>query len=82
MSYTTKQVKEHYDLASPMYKKLWGNHIHHGYYITGKESKEAATENLIRILVKRSQLKRNSKVLDVGSGIGGTSIWLAKKSQY
>lgn len=79
MSYAIKQkVKEHYDVASPLYKKLWGNHIHHGYYITGSESKKQATENLIKQLVKKASVKHKSKVLDVGCGIGGTSIWLSK----
>jgi len=71
-------IKEHYDKISPYYQKLWGNHIHHGYYITGKESIKKATENLIRFLVKKSEIKRNSSVFDIGCGVGGTSIWLAK----
>ena len=74
----TERIINHYDKISPYYKKLWSNHIHHGYYTTGKESKQEATENLIKLLVKKSNLKPNSNVLDVGCGIGGTSIWLAK----
>src|SRR3989344_937216 len=72
------RIKEHYDKVSPYYQKLWGNHIHHGYYITGKESKEEATENLIKLLVSKSRIKNNSTVLDIGCGVGGTSVWLAK----
>ncbi len=73
-----QQIKNHYDIISPYYQKLWGNHIHHGYYLTGEETKEEATENLIKLLVERSGIERNSDVLDIGCGIGGTSIWLAK----
>lgn len=75
----TEKIKEHYDLASPYYEKLWGQHIHHGYWVTGKESKEEAAQNLIELLIEKSQLKTDSKVLDVGCGIGGTSIYLARK---
>jgi len=75
----TSKIQEHYDFASPYYKQLWGNHIHHGYWITGKESKEEAAENLIQLLIKKAALKTGSKVLDVGCGIGGTSIYLADK---
>lgn len=73
-----EKIREHYDVASPYYTKLWGEHLHHGYYETGRESKEEAAENLIRRLVKRSSLARGSRVLDVGCGVGGSSIWLTE----
>lgn len=75
----TAKIQEHYDLASPYYKELWGSHIHHGYWISGKESKEEAAQNLIELLIQKSGLKQGAKVLDVGCGIGGTSIFLAKE---
>jgi len=74
----TDKIKEHYDLASPFYKQLWGEHLHHGYWETGKESKELAAENLVKLLVKYGEIGQGSEVLDVGCGIGGTAIWLAK----
>jgi tocopherol O-methyltransferase len=75
----TGSIQEHYDLASPYYEKLWSKHLHHGYYETGKESKEEAAERLIELLVERAEIPRGARVLDVGCGIGGTSIWLAEK---
>ncbi len=57
---------------------MWGGHIHHGYYLTGRESKKQAVEELIKVLAKKSSLKLGSKVLDVGCGIGGTAIWLTE----
>ncbi len=75
----TATIREHYDLASPLYKELWGSHIHHGYWISGKESKEEAAQNLVDLLISKSGLKRGDKVLDIGCGIGGTSIFLAKE---
>lgn len=75
----TAKIKEHYDIASPLYKELWGHHIHHGYWITGKESKEEAAQNLVDLLIQKAELKRGAKVLDVGCGVGGTSIFLAKE---
>ncbi len=53
-------------------------HIHHGYYITGKESKEVAQDNLLKFIADKLQVKSKSNVLDVRCGIGGTDIWLAK----
>ena len=75
----THKIREHYDFASPFYQSLWGRHIHHGYYLTGSESKETAAENLIKLLVELSQIPKSSRVLDVGCGIGGGAIWLAEK---
>ena len=75
----TARIQEHYDLASHHYQELWGKHIHHGYWISGKESKEEAAQNLIELLIRKSGLKHGSSVLDIGCGIGGTSIFLAKE---
>src|SRR4051812_31075116 len=74
----TAKIREHYDIASPLYKELWGEHIHHGYWISGKESKEKAAQNLVHLLIEKSGLQRGMKVLDVGCGVGGTAIYLAR----
>jgi tocopherol O-methyltransferase len=74
----TEKVKRFYDIGSPYYLKVFGKHIHDGYYITGKESRDEAQENLIKLLVDKAKIQAGSKILDVGCGIGGSSIWLAK----
>ena len=75
---STRRIQEFYDTASPLYQKLWGGHIHHGYFRTGRESKEQATEGLIKFLAEKSSLKSGAKVLDVGCGSGILSIAAAK----
>lgn len=88
LAHTTMQalkdrIKLHYDLASDYYLKLWGEHIHHGYWPTDEsksiETKEQAQINLIALLLEISQLKEGARVLDVGCGIGGTSRYLASR---
>lgn len=74
----TAKVREHYDLASGHYHTLWGEHIHHGYWVSGKESKEEAADALIRLLVEKAGIQRGASVLDIGCGVGGSSRWLAK----
>lgn len=74
----TAAVRAHYDLASGHYHTLWGEHIHHGYWITGKESKEEAADNLIKLLVEKAGLQLGARVLDIGCGIGGSSRYLAR----
>ncbi|KAK2034038.1 methyltransferase domain-containing protein [Colletotrichum zoysiae] len=71
------RIKLHYDLASDYYLSLWGEHIHHGYWEDGSETKEQAQVKLIQLLLKISNVGEDSKVLDVGCGIGGTSRYLA-----
>jgi tocopherol O-methyltransferase len=77
----TAKIQEHYDFASPYYKDLWGPHLHHGYYETGKESKAEAAEQLIKLLVQRANFSKGARILDVGCGIGGTAIWLAQNME-
>src|SRR5512135_3365145 len=72
------KVSRFYDIGSPYYLEYFGRHIHDGYYITGRETKQEAQENLIRFLVDKAKIEPGSRILDVGCGIGGSSIWLAE----
>src|ERR1700730_16972791 len=73
------RVIEHYDLVSPCYQSLWGDHLHHGYWIRGDESKETAQIQLIEHLAQLANIKTGSRILDIGCGFGGSSVYLAKK---
>src|SRR5713101_7406473 len=80
--YNDKQkIVEHYDLVSPYYLKLWGEHLHHGYWLTGVESKEEAQVALTDLLAEAAGIQRSASVLDVGCGFGGSSLRLASKYQ-
>ncbi|KAG4433170.1 hypothetical protein IFR05_011354 [Cadophora sp. M221] len=72
------RIRHHYELASDYYYSLWGEHIHHGYFLTPSDTKERAQVQLIELLLEKSGLPVGSSVLDVGCGIGGTSRHLAK----
>ena len=73
-----QKIIEHYDVVSPYYSALWGQHIHHGYWVRGDESKEAAQNQLIDHLARLADIKAGSRILDIGCGFGGTSLYLAK----
>lgn len=78
-TYNNKEkIVEHYNLVSPYYHSLWGEHLHHGYWITGKETKEVAQLALTKHLAEVANIKSGSKILDVGCGFGASSIYLAK----
>jgi tocopherol O-methyltransferase len=58
---------------------MWGDHIHHGYWIRGDESKETAQIQLIEHLAQLANIKTGLHILDIGCGFGGSSLYLTKK---
>jgi tocopherol O-methyltransferase len=70
-------IIEHYDMVSPYYRALWGDHLHHGYWIRGDESKELAQLQMIEHLARLTNVKSGSDILDIGCGFGGSSLYLA-----
>jgi tocopherol O-methyltransferase len=74
-----KKIVQHYDVVSPYYQSLWGENIHHGYWIRGDESKEEAQNQLTEHLAQLANLQIGSTVLDIGCGFGGSSLYLAQK---
>ncbi|MEI6637024.1 MAG: class I SAM-dependent methyltransferase [Planctomycetota bacterium] len=81
-----QSIRSHYDLATPFYRLLWGPHIHHGLWsaedaarLVPKATPRAAQEHLTDTLAGLSQVGSGQRVLDVGCGMGGSSIRLARK---
>ena len=63
-------------------ERLWGEHIHLGFYPSGKNIDfRKAKVQFVHELVKWSgldKLPKGSRILDVGCGIGGSSRILAE----
>lgn len=74
---TTEAVAEHYDELDAFYREIWGDHVHHGLWLTGRESPAEAVEGLIAYLAEASMLRSGDRVCDVGCGYGATAEWLA-----
>jgi tocopherol O-methyltransferase len=80
-----QQIQEFYDASSNLWEGIWGEHMHHGYY--GKDgnyqlNRRQAQIDLIEELLAWSgdfNTNRPQSILDVGCGIGGSSLYLAKK---
>ncbi len=78
----TSQIQQFYDASSGLWEQVWGEHMHHGYYgADGKEKKDRrqAQIDLIEELLKWSGVQQAQNILDVGCGIGGSSLYLAEK---
>jgi tocopherol O-methyltransferase len=70
-------VAAHYDNLDRYYRELWGEHVHHGLWRTGRESPETAVRQLIDHVAERAGIAAGAKVGDIGCGYGGTSRVLA-----
>ncbi|MDJ0849335.1 MAG: methyltransferase domain-containing protein [Myxococcota bacterium] len=73
------RIRDFYDTVSPHFRDLWGEHLHDGLYAKGDETKEAAQEKLVAWLAASAGLATGSRGLDVGCGMGATSVWLARE---
>ena len=72
-------VGAHYDDLDTFYRMMWGSHVHHGYWQTGKESQGEAVEALVDLVARQAKLSTNMRVCDIGSGYGATARQLVKK---
>ena len=75
----TREIASFWNKTSEAFKMVWGPHIHHGYFEGIGESPLLAQERLIEKLVELLEISPKDKILDVGCGMGGSSLFLAKK---
>ena len=50
-------VAAHYDDLDLFYRTIWGTHVHHGYWKTGKENRQEAVLNLTRWSLNKPESK-------------------------
>jgi len=78
----TQRIQQFYDDSSNLWEQIWGEHMHHGYYgPTGSQKKDRrqAQIDLIVKLLQWAGVQSAQNILDVGCGIGGSSLYLAQK---
>ncbi len=77
-----QDIQKFYDASSGLWESIWGEHMHHGYYgVDGGDRKERrqAQIDLIEEFLRWGDVQQASDILDVGCGIGGSSLYLAEK---
>lgn len=79
-----QQIQQFYDASSGLWEQIWGEHMHHGYYGadgTLKKNRRQAQIDLIEELLRWADIQTAENILDVGCGIGGSTLYLAEKFQ-
>ena len=81
-----QQIQSFYDASSGLWEQVWGEHMHHGYYGKGgnyKIERRQAQIDLIEELLLWAGYKDTDNIpqniIDVGCGIGGSTLYLAEK---
>ncbi|MCC3407552.1 MAG: methyltransferase domain-containing protein [Microcoleus sp. PH2017_10_PVI_O_A] len=83
-----QQIQQLYDASSGLWEQVWGEHMHHGYYGPDgnlKKERRQAQIDLIEELLgwarvpTEQALSEPYRILDVGCGIGGSTLYLTEK---
>jgi tocopherol O-methyltransferase len=77
----TAEIREHYNSFAWLYRRFWGDHIHHGLFLRGDESPEQAQLQMLEHCAQLAGIQMGWRILDVGCGHGGTCVHLASKYQ-
>ena len=83
-------VAAHYDELDHFYRDVWGEHVHHGLWLRGNESREEAVLNLVDVVAREAlaisaieqtdtQKRIPPRVCDIGCGYGATARVLASR---
>ncbi len=77
-----QRIANFYDASSELWEQVWGEHMHHGYYGadgTQQKDRRQAQIDLNEEFLRWGGVAEAHQILDVGCGIGGSSLYLAEK---
>ena len=82
-------VASHYDELDHFYRDVWGEHVHHGLWLRGDETREEAVLQLAERVVREAlpaeartpaiPVESRPHVCDIGCGYGATARLLASR---
>lgn len=73
------EVAGHYDELDRVYREIWGEHVHHGYWETGRESSKEAVEALADLVGRKLAPEAGEHLADIGCGYGATAARFAEQ---
>lgn len=71
-------VAGHYDELDPIYRAIWGEHVHHGLWTRGNESADEAVVALTDLVGARLTPAPGDALVDIGCGYGATAARFAE----
>jgi tocopherol O-methyltransferase len=74
---TGDDVAGHYDELDGVYREIWGEHVHHGLWRTGRETVGEATDALTDTVAAGLGVDRGDRLLDIGCGYGASAARIA-----
>jgi tocopherol O-methyltransferase len=72
-------VAGHYNELDDIYREIWGEHVHHGLWRTGRETVAEATNALADLVAARLSPAAGDHLADIGCGYGKTAARFADK---
>lgn len=72
-------VANHYDRLDRFYRRLWGDHVHHGFWADSSWTAERAVQHLVHRVARDAHLADGARVCDVGSGYGAPARLFAEE---
>ena len=74
---TRADVAGHYDELDRVYREVWGEHVHHGYWVRGDETTAQATDALTDLVAAKLLPPEQATVVDIGCGYAASAERLA-----
>ena len=68
-----EDVASHYDELDRFYREIWGEHVHHGLWLRGDETRDEAVRQLAELVGREAAVTKSSRVVDIGCGYGATA---------
>ncbi len=68
-----EQIARRYDAMDAFHQRAFGEHVHHGVYVTGTEPQELAQKNLVVKVAEAAHLRPGLHVVEVGCGYGAAA---------
>lgn len=76
---TAAHVRDHYDELDRPYREIWGEHVHHGYWRTGRETPGRAVEALVDLVMERLDIRPGQHIGDIGCGYGASAAYILSR---
>jgi tocopherol O-methyltransferase len=76
---TGADVAGHYDELDAVYREVWGEHVHHGLWRSGRETVAEATDALTDMVAGHLHVAAGDRLADVGCGYGASAARIAAR---